>query len=56
MASLALARVLEDRRLEGYQLILEGLCLIAPDERRKFVDAAIQRIEKLEQRAAGPTA
>jgi hypothetical protein len=54
--ALALAQTLEERRLKGHELIMVGLRLIAPDERRQFVEAAMQRVDDLEQRPAGPAA
>lgn len=40
-----------DRHPEGYQLVVEGLSLIAPADRRKFVEAAMQKVEELDQGA-----
>jgi hypothetical protein len=50
----ALRRELEERRFVGYQLITEGLRLIAPDEHRQFVDLAMEWLDGLEQMPARP--
>jgi len=50
----ALTRELEERRLVAGELIIDALSMIAPDERREFVDAALKRVEELERRSTGP--
>ena len=48
----ALGRELEERRLIACQLMAEGLRLIAPDERRKFVDLTMQWLDDVERSRA----
>jgi hypothetical protein len=50
----ALAKILDGRRLEARQLIVEGLQLIASDERRQFVEATIQELAAARESEAAP--
>jgi hypothetical protein len=50
----ALAKILDWRRLEARQLIMEGLRLVATDERQQFVEATMQELALARESEAVP--
>jgi hypothetical protein len=52
----SLREELVERRLVAYQLMTEGLRLIAPDERRQFADLAMRLLDGIEPSPAVPSA
>jgi hypothetical protein len=46
---LALAQLMVEWRTKGHRLIFEGLRLLAADERQQALDAAMQKLDDLEQ-------
>jgi hypothetical protein len=52
----ALTRELDDRRFVARELVIEALRLVAPDERRQFLDLVMQWLEHFEVKPAAPSA
>jgi hypothetical protein len=50
----ALGKILDGRRLEARQLIIEGLRLVATDERQQFVEATMQELAVARESEAVP--